>query len=217
MRPTLPMAAFLLAATCLPNGVQAQATQPLAPGVYFMWSPPGPLTTTPDHPIGPNFDWVAQQTGRATVYGLTPPGPVSASAERPAARRMGRIEAPFLFGHLWYRLASSGPAARAPDLWAGGADYAAAGQPIALWLPNEGIAMGDNVFVSVRVDLAHPPAAETPPVYATTTGALPPGGFGSKVRVDLGALPAGEYRVTIEARDPGANLQSVSTRKLIVR
>lgn len=217
MRSILPVAALLLAATCLPNAAQAQATKPLAPGVYFLWSPPGPLTTTPDHPIGPNFNWVAQQTGRATAYGLTPPRLSTAGPDAPAARRAGRAEAPYLFGRMWYRLVTSDPDAPAPDLWSTGADHVAAGKPIALWLPNEGISTGDQVFVSVRMEPQHPVEAGAPPVYATTTNALPPGGFGSKVRVDLGALPAGEYRVTLEAWDPDAGLQSASTRKLVVR
>ena len=221
MRSTLPVAALVLVATSLPNAVQAQATHPLPPGVYFLWSPPGPQTTTPENPVGPNFNWVAEQTGRPTVVGLSSPGQIpsllAAGPVRSATGRAALREAPFLFGRMWYRLVTSSPTAPAPDLWTSGTDYATAGRRIAMWIPNEGIDAGDQVFVSVRVDRSSPTRPGAAPVSASTTGALPPGGFGSKVHFDLDPLLAGEYRVTIEAWDPGSGLSRSSTRRLVVR
>lgn len=215
------MAACVLAAASLPHAARAQATQPLAPGVYFLWTPPGPQTTSPENPVGPNFNWVAQQTGRPTVIGLSSPGqPPSLLAAGPVRSATGQAasrEAPFLFGRMWYRLVVSNGSVRAPDLWTSGTDYAAAGQPIALWLPNEGITADDEVFVRVRVDRSLATAAGTAPIYVRTSGPLPPGRFGSKVRVDLGPLPAGEYHVALEAWDTRTGMQNTSARTLVVQ
>ena len=220
MRSILPTAALLIAAS-LPKAMQAQATPPLQPGVYFLWSPPGPQTTTPANPVGPDFNWVAEQTGRPTVIGLSSPGQppslLAAGPERTAAGRPIRLEAPFLFGRFWYRLVPSNENVRAPDLWTTGTDYADAGKPIALWLPNEGIAAGDEVFVRVQVDRSPATAAGTAPIYVKTSGPLPPGRFGSKVHFDLGPLPAGEYHVSLKAWDAGTGLQNTSARTLVVR
>jgi hypothetical protein len=206
--------------TLIPATGLAQATKPLSPGVYFLWNPPTQQTTTVESPIGPNFDWVAEQTGRATSWGLPAPGRTDAQAEllrtRIGARPPQRPEAPYLLTRMWYRLADTRPGDRAPDLWAAGTDRADAGVPLTLWVSNEGVLAGDQVFVSVRVDPAVGTGAGVTPTLTTVTGALPPGSYDSKFGIALGTLATGTYRVAVEAWDPSSGLRQASARTLIV-
>lgn len=211
----------VVAATLIPAAVLAQATRPMPPGIYFLWSPPTQQTTSAERPVGPDFDWVAEQTGRATSWSLPAPGRTDPQVEvmrtRIGAQLPRRPEAPYLLTRLWYRIADTRPGDRAPDLWAAGTDRADAGRPLTLWVSNEGVTASDQVFVSVRVDPADRTGAGITLSRATVTGALPPGGYDSKLGIALGTLATGTYRVSIEAWDPTSGLRLASARRLVVR
>lgn len=217
MRISLTSLLAVAGATILPAAARAQANKPMAPGIYFLWSPPGPQTVTPDHPVGPNTNWIAEQTGRRTSWGLDLPGPVDPEAAVRHSGALRRPEAPYLLDRMWYRLAATRPGDRAPDLSAGGADQVPAGQPVTLWISNEGVTADDRVFVSVRVDLSGATEGNAKPIFSTTTAALPPGSYDSKLAVPLGPLPVGKYRVTIEAQDPVTGRSLASIRTLLVQ
>ena len=216
MRVTLTSLLVVAGAAILPAAAQAQANKPMAPGVYFLWSPPGPQTVTPDHPVGPNTDWIAQQTGRRTSWGLDLPGPMDPEAALKRTGPIRRPEAPYLLDRMWYRLAATRPGDRAPDLSAGGADQVPAGEQVTLWVSNEEVTADDHVFVSVRVDPAGTTDRKAEPIFSTTTAALPPGSYDSKFAIPLEPLPVGKYRVTIEAQDPGTGRSLASIRTLLV-
>ncbi|MGB7211484.1 MAG: hypothetical protein WBC97_02550 [Gemmatimonadales bacterium] len=217
MRSSLPLAACIILAAA-PTVGHAQATKPLPPGVYFLWSPPGPRTVYVGQTL-PNFDWVAQQGGRSNSYGLAMPRAMDADAEvRDAAYRVADHPKTSAFlGQMWFRLAPTTSHPSAPDLHLSGNDYVVAGAPVTLWISNESVTADDPIFVSVKVDPASGLAGDTGPIYATTTGAVPPGGFGSRLQVGIPALPAGAYLVSIEARDVATGRRSTSTRTLIVQ
>lgn len=191
MRPAalIPLALFAAAAPA------AAQQPPLKPGVYFIWSPPGPKTVTPDHPDLPNNDWVRDQShANENASRLTPgagsTGGASASTRRPAG-------APDL---SWIRIATARADGQAPDLHPAGTDIVRAGRTAVLWFGNEDVTAADSVFASVQVlplDVRdHDPVLSVAPAVR-----IPTGTWGSKSGLVLGTLPAGRYIARIRMVD----------------
>ncbi|HET7025243.1 MAG TPA: hypothetical protein VFI39_08580 [Gemmatimonadales bacterium] len=162
---------------------------------------------------------MAQQAGRSRSDGLPMSSGMDAATEvsDAAYHRADRPRASAFLDPMWFRLASTLPAEQAPDLHLSGNDYATAGAPVTLWLSNESVTADDPIFLGIRVDAVPRPAGSAEPVYVTTTGAVAPGGYGSRIDIDLPALTAGTYLVSIEAREPATGRHHTSTRTLIVR
>ena len=197
----------LIAATLLPAAATAQKPG-LPPGVYFIWSPPGPNTTTPDHPYLPNTDYVRDQSHMNVNAARMP---AAGDGARPAADNPTRV-----LNLTWCRIATAAEGATPPDLHQGGADIVKAGGTAELWFGNERVTKEDSAFVTASI-FRISESGETPVAVVQPAAPVPPGRWGSKTALSLGTLPAGEYVVRIRIIDRALGLDDRLERRVEAR
>jgi hypothetical protein len=191
------------------SAATAAAQKPnLPPGIYFVWTPPGPRTVTADHPNLPNNDWVRDQS-HANVRADQAPGAAGA-AQSAAGNGRG---VPDL---TWFRISTAAEDAAPPDLHRGGTDVVAAGRSAEVWFGNQDVTRSDSVFVSARIFRQEGPH-RSPVKEVTAREPLPAGSWGSKTALSLGTLPSGRYLIRIRAVDRARGLDARLERRVVAR